>query len=140
MARGKGLDVLSVEELLGYREPLLDVVVEPGQILYVPAGFPHTTDTVTRMDLDQNTEPSVHLTMGVDTHIWGLNYASLRTFSLARAGYKDPLVAGGPRGGADAWAGGGGLEGKVDDDAYWGLFSSLPMGFLGSKAVVGLTR
>ncbi|CAN0394563.1 unnamed protein product, partial [Ectocarpus sp. 8 AP-2014] len=53
--------------------------------LYVPAGFPHTTDTVTGMSED-DTDPSVHLTVGVDTHIWGLNYATLRSYSLSRSG------------------------------------------------------
>lgn len=39
-ARGKGLDVLSLVEL---QAPLIDTVLEPGQVLYIPAGFPHTT-------------------------------------------------------------------------------------------------
>lgn len=55
------------------------------KFLYVPAGFPHTTDTVTGMT-DGDTDPSVHLTVGVDTHIWGLNYATLRAYSLSRSG------------------------------------------------------
>ncbi|CAN0474829.1 unnamed protein product, partial [Discosporangium mesarthrocarpum] len=71
LARGKGNDVLSLEELQSYGPPLLDVVVAPGQMLYVPTGFPHTTDTVTRIELEESGEaasPSVHLTMGVDSH------------------------------------------------------------------------
>lgn len=39
-ARGKGTDVLELEEL---EQPLIDTVLSPGQVLYVPAGFPHTT-------------------------------------------------------------------------------------------------
>ena len=39
---GKSKDTLSLSEL---KEPLIDVVMRPGQILYVPAGFPHTTGT-----------------------------------------------------------------------------------------------
>lgn len=35
---------------------------------------------------DGDNDPSVHLTVGVDTHIWGLNYATLRAYSLARSG------------------------------------------------------
>ena len=35
---------------------------------------------------DGDIDPSVHLTVGVDTHIWGLNYATLRAYSLARSG------------------------------------------------------
>ncbi|CAN0345300.1 unnamed protein product, partial [Discosporangium mesarthrocarpum] len=67
-------------------------------MLYVPTGFPHTTDTVTRIELEESGEaasPSVHLTMGVDSHIWGLNYAALRSFFLARSGARDPILAGG---------------------------------------------
>ena len=56
------------------------------KFLYVPAGFPHTTDTVTGMSDGGENDPSVHLTVGVDTHIWGLNYATLRAYALARAG------------------------------------------------------
>jgi ribosomal protein L16 Arg81 hydroxylase len=39
-ARGKGKDILDWKEL---EKPLLDVVLSPGQILYVPGGFPHAT-------------------------------------------------------------------------------------------------
>jgi hypothetical protein len=35
----------------------------------VPAGWPHTTDTLDCATSD----PSVHLTVGVDTHVWGLD-------------------------------------------------------------------
>jgi ribosomal protein L16 Arg81 hydroxylase len=40
---GKSKDSLELSEL---SEPLLDVVMQPGQILYVPAGFPHTTGKI----------------------------------------------------------------------------------------------
>lgn len=40
-ARGKATDVLTLSELDS--EPLVDTVLMPGQVLYVPAGFPHTT-------------------------------------------------------------------------------------------------
>lgn len=43
LARGKATDTLELTEL---EAPLLDVVLEPGHILYVPAGFPHTTGTM----------------------------------------------------------------------------------------------
>ena len=39
-ARGKGTDTLEFSEL---ESPMIDTVLGPGQILYVPAGFPHTT-------------------------------------------------------------------------------------------------
>ena len=79
-ARGKGNDVLLLEEL---GEPLLDLVLSPGQMLYIPSGFPHTTDTLEGPCQD-STEASVHLTVGVDTHIWGLSYQALRSYALRR--------------------------------------------------------
>jgi len=67
LARGKGADSLGLDELDA--TPALEATLEPGDVLYVPAGWPHTTDT-----LDCATaEPSVHLTVGVDTHVWGLD-------------------------------------------------------------------
>ena len=108
-ARGKGQDILSIEDELG--EPLLDVVMEPGQLLYIPAGFPHVTDT----DVE-STEPSVHLTLGVDTHVWDLNYASMRDTALKRK--KLPTT----------------LDGsfsinKLDLEPWRALHTALPLGF-----------
>ena len=66
LARDKGLDVHALDEL---GEPVIDATLQPGEVLYVPAGWPHTTDT-----LDCATDdPSIHLTLGVDTHVWGLD-------------------------------------------------------------------
>ena len=45
-ARGKGNDLLHSAELRGtasHAQPLIDTTLQPGQVLYVPAGFPHTT-------------------------------------------------------------------------------------------------
>ena len=39
---GKGADVLTLSEL---DDPLIDATLCPDQVLYVPAGFPHTTGT-----------------------------------------------------------------------------------------------
>ena len=44
LARGKGTDVLAFDEFDD--EPVLDVTLRPGDVLYVPAGWPHTTDTL----------------------------------------------------------------------------------------------
>lgn len=85
--RGKSKDVLKLEEL---EAPLIDTVLEPGQMLYVPAGFPHTTDTLPEYCGD-GADPSVHLTIGIDTHIWGLTYAALRGYALRRKGLWDKL-------------------------------------------------
>jgi lysine-specific demethylase/histidyl-hydroxylase NO66 len=39
-ARGKDSDIFLRDEV---GEPIIDTVLSPGQILYVPGGFPHTT-------------------------------------------------------------------------------------------------
>lgn len=130
-SRGKGKDILSLSELS--EEPLIDTTLGPGQLLYVPAGYPHTTgiafnfffcahvcvcilvshsQLLTRQfhgpdtihDIPEDGGPSVHLTIGVDTLIWDLNYASLRRIALQRAGIKDKL-----------------LPTKLPDEAYWPL-------------------
>jgi hypothetical protein len=53
---------------------------------------------------EDNKEASVHLTIGIDTHIWGLSYASLRAYALSYAGLDDKL-----------------LPTKLDPKAYWDL-------------------
>ena len=53
-------------------EPHLDVVLKEGDALYAPAGWPHATSTLE--------DRSVHLTLGLDHAIFGLD-----RFSLARA-------------------------------------------------------
>ena len=53
-------------------EPFLDVVLTEGDALYAPAGWPHATSTLE--------DSSVHLTLGLDHAIFGLD-----RFSLARA-------------------------------------------------------
>mmetsp|Transcript_30142 Transcript_30142/g.39702 ORF Transcript_30142/g.39702 Transcript_30142/m.39702 type:complete len:519 (+) Transcript_30142:46-1602(+) len=110
--RGKGTDVLDLESL---GEPIIDTVLSPGQMLYVPAGFPHTTDTVT--DNEGGTDTSVHLTVGVDTHIWGLTYAHLREFALKKAGEKDTINVQ-----------------SLDSELFWELQCTLPLGFLDNGA------
>jgi hypothetical protein len=120
MARGKASDVLSLEEL---EAPVIDTVLSPGMILYMPAGWPHTTDTVNGIDADG--DPSVHLTVGVDTHIWGLNFASAREYGLARSGLKDPLKP---------------LTSSVSSEEYWRLQEAIPVGFKGEKIMEGHSR
>lgn len=91
-SRGKDQDILSLDEL---GPPLIDTVLSPGQMIYMPAGFPHTTDTVVGISTGggaetSNKDPSVHLTLGIDTHIWGLTHACLRDYVLYRL---DPAAA-----------------------------------------------
>jgi len=109
--RGKGKDELSLSEL---GEPLVDVVLSPGHVLYVPAGFPHTTDTLEGVTNTQ--DASVHLTVGIDTHVWGLSFAGLRAYALRRAGLDHELPVA-----------------KVGAAEYWALQDSLPLGFLSEE-------
>lgn len=85
LARGKGNDLLSLEEM--GRAPLLETRLEPGDVLYVPAGFPHTTHTEPLPDGSDGpgAADSVHMTLGVDTHIWGLSVLGALQGALARA-------------------------------------------------------
>ena len=136
-ARGKGVDRLDVEELA---TPLLDVVVRPGNVLYVPAGFPHTTDTVNTGDEaeaaaaatdrpsshshEPSSSSSVHLTLGLDSHIWALNYAALRHSTLKRLGRSDTLT---PH-----------RMAKLPEDVYWQLQGILPVGRFAVDAMLSV--
>jgi hypothetical protein len=116
LARGKAGDVLSFEEM---GPPIIDTVVQPGDVLYVPTGFPHTTDTSTTVDgADESSvfeEPSVHLTMGLDTHVWCLTMAHMRWTLLQRCKKNVNLQ----------------IE---NDKAYWNAMECVPLGFLGRDA------
>ena len=101
-ARGKGDDSLplySLEEGKYGCEKLLDVVMEEGDVLFIPAAFPHTTDTVTDVNDDKEEtktpeeKTSIHLTFNFDTHVWDLNYLSVRRLALKRAGVSDTALA-----------------------------------------------
>ena len=71
---------------------LLDIVLEPGDCIYVPAGFIHTTSTSNLYGESEiasiNLAPSIHFTLGIDTHIWGLSYANLRDIIIANIVYR----------------------------------------------------
>ena len=60
---GLGKYVIAIEEL---GEVLIDTVLEAGDVLYVPHGFPHTTHTA--HDHDEK-DTSIHLKLGLDTHV-----------------------------------------------------------------------
>ena len=91
-ARGKGTDVMEERP----DDLLIDTVMRPGDVLYIPAGFPHETDTtelggdVGADDDALAAQPSVHLTVGLDTHLWALSYAKLRE---VRARARPPVHA-----------------------------------------------
>ena len=96
-ARGKGLDNLPLHTLLEGPDGrlgsklLMDVILREGDVLFVPAGFPHTTDTVEETD-DADYDASIHLTFNIDTHVWGLDNLNVRNMALRRTGVKDILA------------------------------------------------
>ena len=119
--RGKAGDVLSFEELA---EPIIDIVLRKGDCLYVPTGFPHTTDTYIQDEINSNNnnnnncenqtilpEMAVHLTMGLDTHVWGLTLAHLRWSILQRCDKEHTIN----------------IE---NDDIFWQAMETIPIGFL----------
>ncbi|CAM9922236.1 unnamed protein product, partial [Phaeothamnion confervicola] len=143
LARGKGKDALLLSEL---GPPLIDAILSPGHLLYVPAGWPHTTDTMfdayasTSGDVDAAAPPppppSVHLTVGVESHIFALDYASLRALALRRLG-----GGGGGKFGGPTWLQKDLMRLTVlEEKAYWGMLEALPVGFLGENAMAGHRR
>ena len=137
--RGKGKDALSVPMLSEEgSELLLDVMLVPGDILFVPARFPHTTDTLDCYQENHSTssggdvggdgdrKSSIHLTLGLDTHVWAMNYMSMRTLALRRFGVHDVLEGYDSKSDPDRNM--DNCVGKVNELSYdlrEGLFSSL---------------
>lgn len=109
--RGKNEDKLLEEEL---SEPLLDVVLRPGEMLFVPMGFPHFTGTA---DVEES-EVSVHLTLGISTADYGLSLGSLRQALLVQLGEDAELD-----------------EPSLPDAAFWSLWSPVPVGPLLPESV-----
>jgi hypothetical protein len=85
-ARGKAADRLELTEL---GPALLELELSPGDALYIPAGYPHTTSTPdgggAAGGARAAAEPSVHLTLNIDSHIWALTYDGARRLALGRA-------------------------------------------------------
>lgn len=129
-ARGKGEDSLPLYQLLDSEDSinssdlLIETVLKTGDILFIPAAFPHTTSTAHASKVPDTT--SVHLTFNIDTHVWQLDYLSLRRLALKRACVLDSALG----------------QVKDSDNRYEGranelplevrkeLFDPLPMGFL----------
>ena len=123
-ARGKGEDALPLHALESTHgcTKLIDVTLDVGDVLFVPAGFPHTTDTAE----EGSDTTSIHLTFNLDTHVWDLDYLSARRLALARAGVIDTALE----------------QTKDSDNRYVGkanllpadvradLFEALPLGLL----------
>jgi len=74
LARGKNGDVVTEKEL---QEPILDVWLSPGDVLYIPLGFCHATST-DGGDTTRQIIPSTHITLGLDTHYYSLTFGALR--------------------------------------------------------------
>ncbi|GMH48537.1 hypothetical protein TrLO_g4561 [Triparma laevis f. longispina] len=91
LSRGKAGDVISPLELTSPTSYTL----KPGDVLYVPLGFPHHTSTVSRTE-------SIHLTLGLDTVVWGLTLMHLRWACMSFSGLKYDVDMGG-----------------VGDEGYW---------------------
>jgi len=97
-ARGKGDDSLPLHTLLEGKEGrlgtelLMDVITREGDILFIPAGFPHTTDTVEETEDTADYDTSIHLTFNIDTHVWNLNNLSVRNTAIRRSGMVDLLA------------------------------------------------
>lgn len=100
--RGKGADSMTLDMLEGEgskSQLLLDVTLLPGDILFIPARFPHTTDTLDCYGNDKDHDEtlvgekywSMHLTIGLDSHVWAMNYISIRTLALRTHGIHDVL-------------------------------------------------
>jgi hypothetical protein len=118
-ARGKGDDSIPLYALEADPncELLLEVTLNPGDVLFIPAPFPHTTSTILE---DDDTNPagsnsedenhSIHLTMNFDTHIWLLDYLSARRLALRRACVPDTALG----------------QMKDEDNRYVGKANELP--------------
>jgi hypothetical protein len=103
--------------------------------LYVPAGFPHTTDTVhtssdgDRSEEDEDEADSVHVTVGLDTHIWGLTLGSMANGLLASSQPQQPQQ---PGSSASTPAAAAMAARRLDESLYWNSFAAVPkcLGFL----------
>lgn len=127
-ARGKGddnLSLYSIESKFGC-ELLLDVILDEGDVLFVPAAFPHTTDT-TKDNVDKT---SIHLTFGIDTFIWDLNYLCSRRRALERCHVADTKL-GQLKDGDNKYVG---AVNELPKETLYDLMEALPMGFLDENA------
>lgn len=123
-ARGKGDDNLPLYSLDETGILLLDTTLEAGDVLFVPAGFPHTTATA--FDASEEEDTSLHLTFNIDTHVWELDYLSLRRLALRRACAKDTAL-GQSREEDNRYVG---RVNELDKEIHEDMFSELPLGFL----------
>ena len=105
--RGKGGDRVE-----GLGEPVLDVELQPGDVLYVPLGWVHATSTA------GSAERSCHATLGVDTYFYGLCWSNARSIALARNKVGDDVD-----------------PGALDDSTFSRLYGAVPVGFLRPQSI-----
>lgn len=126
-SRGKGDDNLpffALETDLGC-ELLLETTLREGDVLFIPAAFPHTTDTAD----EGSTTTSIHLTFGLDSRVWDLDYLSLRQFALRRACVtKD--VLGQPELSDNRYVG---AVNQLPKEVRNDILQALPLGFLDER-------
>jgi len=134
-ARGKGTDSLPLHVLESMDDNLLlETDLNPGDVLFVPAGLPHTTGTAHQDqdgdNDDDDDKTSVHLTFNIDTHIWELDYLNARRLALRRANVIDTAL-GQSRDEDNVYVG---KVNELPDDIHRGLLTELPLGFLGPES------
>jgi len=127
-ARGKmddSLPLYALESDFGC-ELLVETTLNPGDAMFVPAAFPHTTSTVVDDDNPEAQETSIHLTLGIDHHIWELDYLSTRRLALRRAHVHDNAL-GQMRDEDNRYVG---RANELPLDVRSDLFAELPLGLL----------
>ena len=91
---------------------MLDVTLQPGDVLYVPLGWVHATSTA------DSAERSCHATLGVDTYFYGLCWSNARSIALARNKVGDDVD-----------------PGALDEATFSRLYGAVPVGFLRPQSV-----
>ena len=91
---------------------MLDITLQPGDVLYVPLGWVHATSTA------GSAERSCHATLGVDTYFYGLCWSNARSIALARNRVGDDVDPGG-----------------LDEATFSRLYGAVPVGFLRPQSV-----
>lgn len=109
-ARGKGDDNLPLHVLEENGTLLLETTLNAGDVLFIPAGFPHTTGTV--FDDSEEDDASVHMTINLDTHVWELDYLSARRLALRRGCVQDSALG----------------QSHEEENRYCGKVNELPKG------------
>jgi Cupin superfamily protein len=130
-ARGKGEDSLPIHSLTETSELLVETTLYPGDVLFIPAGFPHTTSTATATEGGtENEVTSIHLTFGIDHHIWELDFLSVIRLSYRRVNiFKRALDFGDDN--SNMYSG---SVNQLPWDIFTDIMAELPLGLLDDDA------